>query len=368
MNQKSKPLLMASRALESPPQEGGFVLLRDIATKIAQEGKIKPTMLAMSNKSFNDIHPEKVFSKPGWSKRIKIQFFLGILTKSHKYKIVHMAHIPTAQNVKLIKAAIFIAQKSGTVFIQTVTGLPKVEDTSLKKLIWGDYIVCQSPCTYEKVRSLTRKPVELIVPWPSNSRVSYDWKRRQKTRKKILNSNNERPIIVFPGEFKRMGIGTDFSECIKKFISLHPHARIILACRFDDDGIGAKIASNFPGNVQSVGKTSNIIELMEAADLVIFPTKKMEQKFHPPLIITEALTLRTPVLVSSLIDIDESTSPLLHKAPASSKWTTFAASMNYAITSTKNRKETNSQDFDAMVDKYIGIYDTILEEKYNANV
>ena len=65
-------ILLASRAVESPPQEGGFVLLRDIAETLVDDEQLSPVMLASSNKSYGSIQTEKVFSATGWNGRLRL--------------------------------------------------------------------------------------------------------------------------------------------------------------------------------------------------------------------------------------------------------------------------------------------------------
>lgn len=364
MTTKAK-ILFASRALESPPQEGGFVLLRDIATRLAldPESSLAPSMFSKSKSPYEGISPDKVFTVTGWNRRSKLEFFVGLLRRAHLYDIVHAAHIPTTKNARLMSRAIRRAKRRGTKFVQTITGLPVVDDKQLSQMLWGDSIVCQSPSVYQRVRRLTSKPVSLIVPWPSTVRVSADNNRLSTTRSHLLSKKNTGPIVVFPGEFERMGIDTTFADCLSRFIEHNPGCLIILACRFDRLGVGDKLAAQFPDNVQSLGKTSNIIELMEAADLVIFPTRKMDEKFHPPLIITEALSLVTRVLVSNKIDIEPATSPLLSIEPSSSSWARFADAMHEAVHASHSKiPEASKSGFDSMFHDYLRVYSDIQKD------
>ena len=352
-------ILLASRAVESPPQEGGFVLLRDIAETLVDDEQLSPVMLASSNKSYGSIQTEKVFSATGWNGRLRLEFFIGLFRVAPSYPIVHMAHIPTRSNVRLMKIAAARAKKRGTRFVQTITGLPAVSDKELKRLLWGDYIVCQSPSALARVRSVGGSNSSLIVPWPSPKRVAKNASRAQQTRKRY--GIKKGPLVVFPGEFERMAIGTDFTECIDEFLGDFPEATIVLACRFDTLGIGSKLAESKPDNVRSVGKTNDIIELMEAADLVIFPTRKMDSKFHPPLIITEALTLGTKVVVSDLIDIKPDVSPLLFRSKPNASWQEFAHTMLDALNSSKPLGVT-TKGFSLLQHSYRDIYKKLLED------
>lgn len=358
-NMSKHDILLASRALESPPREGGFVLLKDIGLQLSE---FDVHMLSQKDIAVGSIKPEKVYSRTGWDSVVKLQFFLGLLMKAHKYRVVHTAHIPTPQNVRLIKLAIWLARLRGTRFLQTITGLPAVNDEELPRLLWGDYVVCQSPNVLDRIESLTSVNHRLIVPWPSPQRLLASSRREGDTRSELMNKYDAETLVVFPGEFERMNIGTDFAECIESFLELQPKALIVLACRFDNLGIGQKIAEKFQNRVLSLGSTSNIVGLMDAADLVIFPTRKMDSKFHPPLIITEALTLGTTVVVSDLIDMDPASTPRLHKVDAGKPWPEFSKAMHDAL-SIDRKSAGDSRKFEYMVKDYHSIYTKLVDSE-----
>ncbi|HEX5447770.1 MAG TPA: glycosyltransferase [Candidatus Saccharimonadales bacterium] len=355
MASKTK-VLFATRAMESPPREGGFVLLSETATRLSGDKQVSPYMFSASTSAKNGVIPVKVFSKTGWSPRIKAEFMLGIFNSAQRFDIVHTAHIPTRQNVFMLKTLTRRARNSGTQFVQTITGLPSSAKTSggLKELLWGDHIVCQSWETYARVRHLHRS-VSLITPWASDKRVRYDARRRMATRKSLIPGKDK--VVVFPGEFERLGVDETFGLCLEVFFKDNPDSLVVLACRFDKSGIGQRLSDRFPGRVVSVGETDGIIELLEAADLVIYPVRKMESKFQPPLVLIEALQLGTPVLASSLINIDPSVSGNLSLEQAVENWSSFATEMSRLV---KKRHKRTAQDgiqhFQEMVGGYQQIY------------
>ena len=101
-------ILLASYAIESPPQEGGQVLLSDIFSSIVDDKTFDASVFSSTGKNKNF---EKVYWQPGYGRVSKIQFPLGLLRKSHNYHIVHTAHIPTPRNVKIIKDLTFIGRR-----------------------------------------------------------------------------------------------------------------------------------------------------------------------------------------------------------------------------------------------------------------
>ena len=173
----------------------------------------------------------------------------------------------------------------------------------MSSLLWGDVIVVQTADLLAKFQAIYPKPITFIPPWPSPKRVQYDETRRLEVRKTLL--GKYRRLIVFPGEFQRMGIDEGFEVCLENFFRLSADSKVVLACRFDETGIGNKLSMRFPGRVASVGLTNDIIKIIEAADLVVFPSKKMRGKFNPPMVIMEALHLNRKVMVSDCIGVEE---------------------------------------------------------------
>jgi hypothetical protein len=362
MNSVKKPsILFATRAIESPPREGGFVLLTDISKDIQRSGNLTPSFFSCSD-DLQAVETEKVFSRPGWGFLIKMQFMYGLYTRSHKYDIVHTAHIPTSFNTALLRFVTRKARRSGTKFVQTITGLPNTDATrdELSKLLWGDYIVCQSDSVMAKIDQ-TRVDSKLVVPWPSSNRIKYSAKRRAATRKKHF--RNKSSVVVFPGEFDRLGVDKSFSECIVHFLSNSKDSLIVLACRFDKLHTGRYLQEKFPGSVVSLGNTGSIVEMLESADLTIYPAQTMNSKFQPPLVITESLTLGTKTLVSEHIGINAKASSLLEKASKGTDWVGFADHMVRALNDKPASRSANNAKYSELVKSYEKVYEHVLRSK-----
>lgn len=364
MKKNSVKILFASRAKESAPREGGFVVLTDIARKLSNSKTgFSPFMFSTNHKTSDNIGTECIYSDIGWNRKLRLEFFLGLYRKAHFYDIVHTAHIPTKLNTHLIKFAIKKARKSGTLFVQTITGLPatNINQEELKKLIWGDHIVCQSEGTYKKVRKLisSSQSCSLITPWRPDDIIQFDKGRRIETRKKLFAGYKH--IVIFPGEFDRLGVDVKFRECIKSFFENSKDSLVVFACRFDKKGTGQIIASEFPHQVKSLGSTDNIIPLLEGSDLVIYPVRTMDHKFQPPLVILEALQLKSKVLISDAIEIKQDLSSLIEYEKVDD-WAVYGKTMAKILASKKNTTlHVNHYSFNNMYEQYFEIYNSLIK-------
>lgn len=351
---KNNPLiLLATRAIESPPQEGGLVMLKDLATELSDKGH-NITMFSSSTQPGGSIKKLKVFAQNGWGRWARYQFLWGLYKKAGDFGVVHLAHVPTPISAKAIRKIVNKANGRGTKFVQTITGLPSMNPTNLNELLWGDVIVCQTETVQKMVEAI--RPATTILPWPSPKRVIYNQDRRLNNRKKYLPADKNQ-LIVFPGEFERMGIGKDFAQFIDKLLADNPKVFLALACRFDTVGVGNFLATKYPGQVVSFGQVSDILGLMEAADLVIYPTRKIDSKFHPPLVIMESLQLGTPVLASSLTGLSEPSIEALETIEHDSSWEDFAAKATALLNKYPERTAGKyNQYFTNMVESYQQIY------------
>lgn len=353
---KKQTVLFASRAIESPPYEGGFVLLSYMAEQAAKSHDIEPHFFARESGVTNGVHHVPVFKDVGWDKKRGREFLLGLSRHAHKFDIVHTAHIPTMQNVRLIKLATRRARRKGTVFVQTITGLPRsaISQKDLKKLLWGDIIICQSQKTYDRVRKLHSR-AEYIATWPPNTRIAFDPERRETTRKKLFAGAEK--VVIFPGEFDRLGVDRSFEKCLQNFFEAMPESLVVLACRFDTQGTGAYLQKKFPKKVRSLGETADIISLIEAADLTIYPSKKMDSKFNPPLVLAESLQLGTPVLVGDLVDLPEDSSGMIESLDLGRGWELYAEHMTAMLQKKRRgRTKTKNKNFEIMSRHYVDLY------------
>lgn len=309
-------LLLATRAIESAPREGGFVLLRDLATELVSRGGVRVAVFAVSPSASGPFERLKAFRAPGWSGMRSFEFLLALLRHQSRYDLVHTAHVPTAINVRLLGLAAARGRLAGVSYLQTITALPDRPDASAASLLWGDHLVVQTPTVYRRLRGLGRK-LSLIAPWPSPRRVAFDSRRREATR--LSYRAEARHLVLFPGELSRLGPGRTLEGCVAALLTDDPKAVAILASRFDVSGAAAalrrSLGAEFPDRLLDVGETNDIVELLEAADLVVYPAPEMTGKFHPPLVLTEALTLGTPVLTSDNLEIPHAGAGSVHQRP-----------------------------------------------------
>ena len=311
-------ILFASRPVEQLEPEGGLQLQRDLADAIAREGGLSPSVFSTDSSFWSEgINAVPVYTDDGWDFRRRLEFIAGVWRNHLRFDVLHTAHVPAPLNSKVLTVLAQRHRAAGKASVQTITGLPnggRIRATHL----WGDIVVCQATTTLDRAVDAGARAT-LITPWPSRYRVVHNEARRQATRADKFARWDE--IVVFPGEFRRLGVDHCLGQMIDRIVKRRPATLVVLACRFDTEGIGRRLEDQNPGNVRSLGLVGGgMIELLEAADLVIFPARKMAGKFQPPLVLLESLALGTPVYATEAVELPQDHRLQIHRAPSTLPW------------------------------------------------
>jgi glycosyltransferase involved in cell wall biosynthesis len=348
-------ILLASRAYESQNTEGGFVLLKDLARGLAPFEDIEVSVFGQNVRQHGRLRVLRVFSQLEWGLRQQVEFILGLAKHQWKFDILHVAHVPTITNMILLRTLSWLGKFAGVRYVQTVTAVPKIDWQPLgSALLWGDQIVLLT-------KSLLLRPEKLCVvrPWPHPGRIKFDPVRRESTRKSMFPKFSS--IIVFPGEFQRLGVSSDFFKFVEAMLDAIPDSCFVLACRYDEAGIGETIHSflrpSLLDRVLNVGKVEWISRLLEAADLIVYPARKMEGKFQPPLVLMEALALGRPVFTSLIVEMPEEESGGLVLRASCEDWVEGARHVaDWLQTTSTARRCGYEENFRKMVEAYRSIY------------
>lgn len=311
-------VLFATRPINQREPEGGLQLQRDLVDQISREGSLSPAVFATKFSATHDSETMvPIYSDDHWNRQRRLEFLAGTWKHHSNFDILHSAHVPTVANSLALTAIARRHRAAGNASVQTITALPQRERVTTA-FLWGDTVVCQSKTALDRVLDAGANAT-LITPWPNPKRISYDEVRRQATR--LERFANWDDIVLFPGEFDRLGVDRGFDQTIGRLLKRRPGTLVILACRFDTEGIGRWLEDRYPGKVLSLGLLrGGMTELLEAADLVIFPARRMTGKFQPPLVLLESLALGTPVYATEVVEMPEDSRMLVQLAPVSLPW------------------------------------------------
>lgn len=291
-------ILYASRAYESPPNEGGFILLRDLAESIGKLKNMQCSFFSLHGDFDSTPRKIKLYKKCGWSRENSLRFLMGLTANQHHFDIIHVAHMPTLTNSVIMRRISDTGRKKGVKYVQTVTALPgHPANSALRQFLWGDRIVCLNPMIKEhlqKVRSdITQLPA---IPSPERIEISSNQPANH-----ILPGNMR--CIAIPFHFMHLPDRFDILGLVTQILRRHRDVYILLPYRLTEAGKAYSLQKSLPIDLRArffvLDAQNNVLAFLKRAELVIYPVSAAPRKFNPPLILLEAVTMGCKLVTSA---------------------------------------------------------------------
>lgn len=299
-NKKTR-VLYASRAFESAPNEGGFVVLRDLATGVIRHD-IDAGVFSVTNAPHNNPEKIKAFARTCWSRSNAVRFAWNLIKHQRNYNIVHMAHMPTLANAGMMRFIAGRGRARGVKYVQTITALPAHGDGhDISGLLWGDHITCLNERIYNILRAV-RHDVTLQPAIPSPARLAASLQNHQP-----LARNSNRKIVLFPFHFMHLPEGFRISEVTAGLLQGNPDIDIIIAFRLTEETRATQLRNSLPPDLRKrvmvVNAQENILDYLRISDLMIYPLGNSIRKFNPPLIVLEAAALNCRMIINDTVEL-----------------------------------------------------------------
>jgi glycosyltransferase involved in cell wall biosynthesis len=262
------------------------------------------------------VHEEPIFRNGHFDIFSKIALFSYLRNVRTRFDITHYLFTPTKQNTSLIK---FFAKPTHGKTIQTVATLRDDLYTAaeLKQLLFADRIVVYTDRSKEKLEHLGLSNVTRIYPGIDLNRYRPETKNPAIIAQ--LGFNEHHFIVVYPGEYVRLGATDMLVDTWIDFFAKHPETdiRFVFACRVKHEADAAKKAAvrkrfEDAGLLAYVAFSDTISDmpgLYNTSDIIVFPVGNLSGKFDVPLIIIEAYACGKPVILSDLPQFDEFSNP-----------------------------------------------------------
>lgn len=306
-----KKVLLATRPLVPPWDEAS----KNFAYFLGKEVRGHTLTLLTTKEPLTGL-PESVEEQPIFpsghfdfqAKRTLFSFLRHARTN---FDIVHYLFTPTQQNTRLIR---WFAKPHGKT-IQTVATLRDdlYSDRALKSLLFADRLVVYTDRSKTKLEQLGFTNVTRIYPGIDLERYHPEGQNQR-----ILTELGLTPshfIIIYPGEYTRLGATDMLTETFLTFFREHPETniRFVFACRVKNEADRKKKAeihrrfalAKLLDYVVFSDTISDMPGLYNTADVVIFPVADLKGKFDVPLIIIEAYACGKPVILSDLPQFSE---------------------------------------------------------------
>ncbi|MBI2439628.1 MAG: glycosyltransferase family 4 protein [Candidatus Moranbacteria bacterium] len=302
-----KKILLVTRPLVPPWDEAS----KNFAYFLGREVRNNELTLLTTKEKLaglpQTVSEEAIFSTGHFNLRTKLELFCYLRKNRDAFDITHYLFTPTKQNAAIIN---YFAKPTRGKTIQTIATLRDdlYTPTELKKMFFADHLVVYTDRSKEKLNKLGLTNVTRIYPGIDLNRYQPQSKNPDVLTK--LHCTNEHFIVIYPGEYVRLGATDMLVEAWIDFFQKHPstNIRFIFACRIKNDADAAKkeeVRKRFQrANVLKYISFSDTITDMAAlyntADLIIFPVHDLQGKFDVPLVIIEAYACGKPVILSDL--------------------------------------------------------------------
>jgi glycosyltransferase involved in cell wall biosynthesis len=312
-----KKVLLATRPLVPPWDEAS----KNFAYFLGREVQNHTLTLLTTQEPLKGLpqsaQQEPIFSNNHFDFSAKLRLFQYLRKVRRSFDITHYLFTPTKQNTSLIR---FFAKPTGKT-IQTVATLREdlYSPEELKSLLFADIIIVYTDLTKKKLENLGFTNVTRI--YPGIDLNLYQPGDKDEEVLKTYNLTWDDFLVIYPGEYTRLGATDMLAETFIKYFTEHPGSPIkfLFACRIKNEAdrekreeIRARVKKH--GLEQNIlfdenAATTNMAALYNTADLVIFPVENLKGKFDVPLIIIEAYACGKPVILSDLPQFSEFTSP-----------------------------------------------------------
>jgi len=201
------------------------------------------------------------------------------------------------------------AKKARTV--QTICSIP-ARDADLRSLLFADVSVAVSCRTERLLLEAGLRPDRVRRIPPAVSRVQPLGRERREQVRRLFDLPVDGPLLVYPGDLE-VGQGADRALQVLADLPGDLDAHLAIACRAKTPEAREHEARlknqarqlRLTSRVSWVGETTAVLELLAAADLVLFPVDDLTAKMDLPLVLIEAMSARTAVLLTTGTSAEE---------------------------------------------------------------
>lgn len=246
----------------------------------------------------------------------KIHLFWFLFTARAKYDITHYLFTPTKTTSTLIQK---LVKPTAGKTVQTLATLRDdlYSKEDLQEMLFADALVVYTDQSKQKLHNLGFTNVTRI--YPGIDLTKYQLAPKKPELLSVLNITAEDFVVIYPGEYVRLGATDMLTEFCTRFFVNGANANVIFvfACRVKNPADAAKkqavvAALTEAGVINNVRFSDTIADmpgLYNLADVVAFPVENLRGKFDVPLVIIEAYACQKPVILSDLPAFAEFSDP-----------------------------------------------------------
>lgn len=279
-----RDVLFVTKPVEPPWNDGTKNLVRDLVQELGDLNVEVPSAQHAST---------RIHRALGGTRRARVAALRRVLL-GRRARVTHFVFSPSPRVSRLCQA---LCRARSLAAVHTVPSAPGAWS---KSLFFAQHTVFVSEASHRE--ALRVGVPEARVSWiPVPLRVPEAVSRADARAQ--LGLSQERTLILFPGDVEE-GCG---AMRVLKLVGALPglDAQLVMACRtktarhnLREKMLRCYAQERLPvGGVQWLGETTEIHRWLAAADLVAMPAASLVGKVDTPLVLLEAMSLGTPVLV-----------------------------------------------------------------------
>lgn len=302
-----KQVLLVTRPLVPPWDEASknfaYFLGRTITGQSLTLMTTKTSLLELPA----TVHQKVIFSGGHFDFMAKIALLRYLRASRNLFDITHYLFTPTQYNSALLR---WFAKPTKGKTLQTIATLRDdlYSPKALRAMLFADHLVTYTATAKQKLERLGFTNVTHI--YPGIDLLRYAPKPKDTILLKQFGFTADHYIVIYPGEYMRLGATDMLTEAFIDFFTKHPETdiRFLFACRVKNEADAQKKKAVYQRFADArllayVAFSDTVVDmsaLYNSADLIVFPVENLRGKFDVPLIIIEAYACGKPVILSDL--------------------------------------------------------------------
>lgn len=305
-------ILFVTRPIAPPWNEGSKNLTWQLASRLTRHTAHVLTTKGGKPQSrpHTPVQWLPIYTQTQLTLRQKLRLLSYLALTPPPADIFHFYFVPTLITSRLLSA---ICRLHGKKSVQTIPSLPATlpPATKISELIFADQIVVYSDFSLRRLTTLGVNNVTRIDVGIEMERWTHA--QPDSTLRQQLGVNNEAILVLFAGEYARLGSVTVLKRIMPEAIKRHPHVHFLVACRIlspADLTIEEELKQmvqeqQLVEKVHFWGEVADFPALLSASDIFFFPVTEMAGKIDTPLTLLEAMAVGLPILTHDIRPLNE---------------------------------------------------------------
>jgi phosphatidylinositol alpha-1,6-mannosyltransferase len=290
-------VLFVSKPIAPPFHDGTKCLVRDVARHleralpVVMSSKGAPPLEAAPGYAPIEaapVYPDAGRFTPGLTQNLRAATWL--LSRSR----ADVWHFVFAPNPRTSAVGRFLRRARGVPVVQTIASPPRSFD-GIERLLFGDIVVAQSRWTRDRIPGGQTR----VIPPPVGPIAERGIELQRAVRRELDVSDDAR-LFVYPGDLETSGGAESVARVVGPLVAELPQAVVVFAYRAKSpraEPIARELRARLdPAHVRFTSELDDVLALIAASAVVLFPVDDLWGKVDLPIVLLESMVLGVPVV------------------------------------------------------------------------